>query len=195
MIRIVIKQQKPDNMKKSTILFIFLLSCEFVHSQYHEFPADWLGSYTGELFISGTGTTKIDTLKISFDFLISPRPDSWIYRMTYESKKFGLQVKDYELLKPDSLPQNSYLLNEKDGIMIQMVCFGNALYANFSVAGQYLTSIMRKEANSIVYEITVSRESPSLVTQNQALDNQETYLVRSFPPYSLQSARLVKNQE
>jgi hypothetical protein len=179
-------------MKKIFILFLLFVFKSLLFSQDSAFPKDWLGIYSGEMYWIKSSSEKADTVFLNFEFLESGKPNCWLYRMTYENQKFGKLVKDYALIKYDSLPANEYLLNEKDGILIQMVKLGNSLYSNFSAAGQYLTSVMRKEDNEIFYEIIASKENYGLMTQNIAENKQDIFQVKSFPPYSSQVARLKK---
>lgn len=179
-------------MKKIIIFHLFLLLACTAFSQKNFFPDDWLGIYSGEMYMLKSGSEKTDTVSLLFEFLETGKPKCWTYRMIYNNPKYGKIVKDYELLRPDSLPEAMFLLDEKDGIKIQMVKMGNSLYSNFSVAGQYLTSVMRKENNLLFYEIVLAKSEPSLIAKNYPEDKKETYTVQSYPPYTCQIARLTK---
>ncbi len=185
---------KSIYMKKTGILiftfFIFVVS----RGQEDIFPADWLGTYTGEMYMIRAASDKIDTVSLQFDFLDCEKPNCWIYRMTYQSPEFGEIIKDYQLIKPDSLAVSNYLIDEKDGIFIELVKMGNSLYSNFSVGGQYLYSVMRKQENSILYEIVIADEKHASSSQNRTNGSDEIYQVKSFPPFSTQIAYLIKKQ-
>jgi hypothetical protein len=114
--------------------------------------------------------------------------------MTYKNLRFGEVIKDYYLIKPDSLPENSFLLDEKDGILILQNYMDNCLYSSFSVAGNYINSTMRKEKNTIYFEVFSSMTKERLKTQNKAKKGQTVFIVRSFPPFTTQKAKFKKTE-
>lgn len=177
-------------MKKSGLLMLLLFISCYICAQDKEFPSKWLGAWNGKMLMLRTAQANADTVDLLFEFLESGKPKCWTYRMTYNSPKYGKIVKGYELLKPDTIPASMFLLDEKDGIRIEMVKMGDCIYSNFSVAGQYLTSVMRKEQDAIFYEIVAAKEKPSFTSNNHAGENEETFTVQSFPPFTCQFARL-----
>lgn len=175
------------------IFLLFLLTLPAKnYCQTGAFPDDWLGTYQGELYLLHAENRQTDTVQMVFEFLRTGQAWCWEYRMVYDSPKYGKQVKDYQLIKPDSLPANMFLLDEKDGIYIQMVYLDNAFYSHFSVAGQRITSILRKEQSFMVYEIIVSNEKQGMSSQNTRDDSKGLFVVSSYPPFVVQRAILLK---
>jgi hypothetical protein len=119
----------------TVVLFFQTILFAQNHSDKNSFPLSWLGTYKGKMVILSAERGFIDTIDVEFLFLETEIKNRWTYKMTYKNKKSGNTVKDYELVKPDSLPKSSYLLDEKDGILIQNTLIGNTLYSNFSVSG------------------------------------------------------------
>lgn len=155
------------------------------------FPEDWLGTYKGKMYIMKQGKGITDSLDIVFE-LLPDDTNRWIYRMTYKGTKYAEIIKDYYLIKPDSLAEGSFLLNEKDGIIIAQTLIGNTFYSNFTVAGNFLSSTMRKTGNLIEFEVLSSKKKESLTTKNKAKPGQIVFEVKSYPPYATQRAVLKK---
>lgn len=175
------------------VLMFVLSENSFSQSTKNEdsFPGDWLGTYKGKMYIINRKKGLVDSLDLKFDLL----PDSinrWIYRMTYKGEKFREIIKDYYLLKPDSLDAGSYLLDEKDGIIIEQTLLANTFYSNFSVAGNYLSSSLRKIGNTIYFEVISAKKKEHLSTKNEAKPGQIVFEVKSFPPNATQKAILKK---
>ena len=181
---------------KLLIIGIILLSLSvnfYAQSTINEggFPGDWPGTYKGKIYIIKQGKGITDSLDLKFELL----PDSvnrWIYRMSYKGTKYGEIIKDYYLVKPDSLAAGIFLLDEKDGIIIEQTLLGNTFYSSFTVAGNYLSSIMRKTDDLIEFEVFSSKSKESISTKNQAKPGQIVFEVKSFPPYTTQKAILKK---
>jgi len=159
------------------------------------FPGDWLGTYKGQMYMFKPGKGITDSVDVKFELLATNISNQWVYRMTYmNNKKYGKVIKDYLIVKPDSLKAGTYLLDEKDGIIIQQTLIGNTFYSNFSVGNNYLNSIMRKTGDVIYFEIFQSKLKESLNTKNRAKEGQIVFEVKSYPPFSTQKVRLIKEK-
>jgi len=163
-----------------------------VKTQGTNFPASWLGTWAGEMYIMKANSHIVDTVDVTFEFLPTKAVNRWMYKMTYKNPKYGNIVKAYELSKPDSLPQNTYLLDELDGIMIEEILMGNSLYSTFSVSDYRLFSTLRKEDDDLFFEIVTTKEEPSLTTKNKAENEEDAYEVKSFLPFTTQFVRFHK---
>lgn len=175
---------------KTVMLALILIVFADLKAQ-NNFPASWLGTYKGTMYIYNTQNGLKDSLDVLFEFL-ADSTNRWIYRMTYKSMRFGTVIKDYYLLKNDTLAKNSYLLDEKDGIYILQSYMDNCLYSSFTVAGNYLNSIIRKNDDIIDFEIFSSLTKESLKSQNKAKKGQTVFTIQSFPPFTTQKAKLKK---
>jgi len=155
------------------------------------FPGDWPGTYKGKMYIFKQGKGITDSVDVKFE-LLADSTNRWVYRMTYNSPKYREIIKDYLLVKPDSLKAGTYLLDEKDGIIIQQTLLGNTFYSSFTVAGNYMNSIMRKTGNVIDFEVISSIKKESLSTKNKAKEGQIVFEVKSFPPFATQRVSLMR---
>ena len=174
------------------LTFSFILISFFSAFSQDKFPESWLGIYQGDMYILRANSEKIDTVAVTFEFLATQNAKRWTYRMTYKSPKYGDIVKDYELIKPDSLAKNSYLLDEKDGIYIEDVLIGNTLYSTFSVAGSRLSSTLRKDGNELFFEIFSSKDKSTLTSKNKADKPENVLEIESFAPLTTQFVRFKK---
>lgn len=181
---------------RTIISFIFILVFIFnglsQNKKNNTFPESWLGTYQGKMQILWANADKIDSVDVTFEFSSTQNPQKWTYKITYKSPKYGDMVKDYELIKPDSLANDSYLLDEKDGIFIEVVVMGNTLYSAFSVAESRLVSILRKEGNELFMEIFTSKDKNPLISKNKADKPEEVFEVKSFAPFTTQFVRFRK---
>jgi hypothetical protein len=178
---------------KTTFVILFLSISYFSIGQDGcKFPDSWLGTYEGDMYILRAHSERIDTVDVIFEFLATNQEKRWTYRMTYKSPKYGDIVKDYEIIKPDSLAKNVYLLDEKDGIYIEEVLMGNTLYSAFSVAGSRLVSVLRKEEDELFLEIFSSKDKSTLTSKNKADKPENVFEVKSFAPFTVQFVRFKK---
>jgi len=186
---------------KNKLIFIvvFMFLSANIFSQISEaktvFPDSWLGEYQGTMYILSAKRNTIDSVDVKFEFSETEIVNRWHYKMTYQNTKFGEIIKDYEIVKPDSLNQNNYLLDEKDGIIIQSTLMGNTLYSNFIVSGTLQCSILCKVGDDLYFEVTTSKDEYTLSTQNSPKNNEQSFIVDSYPPFTTQFVRFVKIQE
>lgn len=157
----------------------------------NDFPKSWLGAYSGTMYI--LKSNNVDTVDVKFEFLETQNQKRWTYRMTYKSPKYGDIVKDYELIKPDSLKEDTYLLDEKNGILIEEIILGNTLYSSFSVSGYRLFGVLRKEGRDLFYEIVTTKNENSLISKNKADKPEQVFEVKSYLPFTTQFVRFKKD--
>jgi len=75
----------------------------------------------------------------------------WYSKAIYKGKEI---IKDYHLIRHDSMPKNHYYMDENNGILLDRVFLGNAFYDYFEVAGTGLYGVTRKEGDDIHFEIS-----------------------------------------
>jgi len=192
------KHMKHFNKKLTFGLLSILLSLNaFAQTANNDeaFPDSWLGTYNGQMYMLKPGVGITDSVSVKLELLSTDMPKQWVYRMTYKgNKKYGKIIKDYLIVKPDSLAEGTYLLDEKDGIIIEQTLIGNTFYSNFSVGNSYLNSIMRKTGDIIHFEIFQSNVKESLITKNRANEGQIVFEVKSYPIFTTQKAKLLKEK-
>jgi len=180
----------------SVLLILFSISAYTQTTSMDEsFPGSWLGTYKGQMYMFKPGYGIADSVSVKLELLPTDISNQWVYRMTYfGNKKYGKIIKDYLIVKPDSLAAGTYLLDEKDGIIIQQTLIGNTFYSNFSVGDTYLNSIMSKTGDQIYFEIFQSTIKESLITKNRAEEGQIVFVVKSYPTFTTQKVKLIKEK-
>ncbi|MFN8257133.1 MAG: hypothetical protein U0W24_15665 [Bacteroidales bacterium] len=186
---------------KTQLLVIFALFALLIDSyklnaqQIHTtkaFPENWLGLYEGNMYILNLKKGLIDSVKVNFYFLSTSVKNRWTYRFVYHGLKHDEIIKDYELVKPDSLKRNNFIIDEKDGILIEATFMGNTLYSSFIVYGSLISSVMKMEKDEIFYEIYTASDQATLSTKNDPKNVSDSFTVESYPPFTTQFVRLKK---
>ncbi|MFK7783887.1 MAG: hypothetical protein AB8B56_02165 [Crocinitomicaceae bacterium] len=142
--------------------------------------ADWEGTYEGEMIV-GNLSRPNDSVKVEFEFLSLEMNTAWTYRMTYLSDKYGTIVKDYQLTRVGDSKAN-FLLDEKDGIIIEMSLMNNCFYSMFEVMDNIYSTTLRKSGETIHFDLFSSNMKEGTVTKNEAEDPEEIFEVSSYKP-------------
>lgn len=171
------------------VCLLLLLNLGFQGHAQSNFPTSWLGCYEGEMYLEDINGVN-DTIPVQFDLLRTDSLNRWTYRMTYNSRKWGKMVKEYELVWKDSLHPNCFLLDEKDGIFIQEVFMNNRLYSSFEVEGNQFFSLLERKGKNLYFEIRCAASSKGLVSTSEADPNGEKYVVTNFLQYAVQHVLL-----
>ncbi len=174
----------------SLISSILVLSCASVGAQ--EIPSDWCGIYEGEMSIY-QGPTLAEKLPVRFSLLALEEGDGWTYLMEYQSEKYGNIVKDYQIVKQDSLPAHVFLLDEKDGIFIPMYMMDNCFYSRFEVGDMGLSSIMQfRPDGDIFFEIFSNKISSADQSSSNPDDEGHSYELTSYETFTTQKVLFKK---
>jgi hypothetical protein len=166
-------------MKKSLFLFVFSLTAIVsVHAQ--SVLSEWEGAYEGEMIVGNT-TRSNDTVKVSFELTPLEADSTWTYRMTYHSDKFGEIVKDYQLTRVGD-SKIDFLLDEKDGIIIEMSLMNNCFYSMFEVMDNIYSTSLRKSGDKLQFDLFSSKMKEGTITKNEAEKPEEVFEVTSYKP-------------
>lgn len=178
--------KKNHKMKTlATIICSFLGSLYFSQSN---FPTTWLGTYHGDMYMEYLDGIK-DTVPTTFELVETKTPNRWTYRITYDSKKWGKMVKDYEIFWHDSLKSpNLFLLDEKDGILIQEIFMNQRFYSHFEVEGNHFITLLEQKGEDLYFEIRCSDPKKGLVSSSRKDEDGNTYQVSNYFLYTVQYA-------
>lgn len=158
-----------------------------------KFPEDWIGTYKGDL--QWFSKDKITTIPMTIEIqIIDTLPNTYLWRSTYDSTaRFPKVVKDYYLVHPDSLAEGHYLIDEKDGIYLDMILIDNSFYSNFEVGNSSLMTIDRLQADgSIFHEIVSSPQNA--VRESGTMSDGQYFGVKSYSKIGTQKA-ILKRQK
>ncbi|BDS12261.1 hypothetical protein [Aureispira anguillae] len=117
-----------------------------------QFPEGWIGKYQGNLALINAQKGK--TMELPMTLIIS-RTDTanrwrWYSKALYNGKEI---IKDYALVRHDSMPENHFIMDENNGILLDRVLLDNAFYDYFEVGNLGLYGITRKVGDDIHFEI------------------------------------------
>ena len=141
---------------------------------------NWEGAYEGEMIV-GSSTRANDSVRVEFELSPVVADSVWTYRMTYFSDRFGTVVKDYELRR-DGASTVDFLLDEKDGIIIEMTLLNNCFYSMFEVMGNLYSTTLRKENDELLFDLFSTQKEGAMLTKSEADENGDVYEVASYKP-------------
>lgn len=177
-------------MRSLLFFSVFLFVGQWGLAQNFDFPKDWVGSYAGTMYMHYPTADRMDTVEVFFELLEVEADSVWSYVMNYSSKKFGDRAKEYQIVKPDPSKEYYFHLDEKDGIIIELILMADTFYSNFSVMGSYLTSRLERVEGGVAFEITSTKEEASLESVNDpelSTDApEEAITVFSYAPFTVQ---------
>lgn len=165
------------------LLIAFLLASLLGNAQ---FPQTWIGSYSGTMYLSGANGVY-DSLNIELHIQPIENSPSWTYKMLYKSARFGESSKNYVILKDST----GYLMDEQNGILIEMMYSNNVFYEFFEVNEMYFACTMRKMEKGILFEIFGTSTSITRETESEPDEKNNVFLVYSRKPQFAQTALLL----
>lgn len=173
---------------KLIIIVLFFLSSELTHAQ---FPETWIGKYSGTMYLNSIETPK-DSVTVTLEIVELIKDSSWTYTMGYKSEKFGNILKDYEILKSSKDNKTDYLMDEKNGIIIEMTFFDDTFYEFFEVANMIYSTRLSKRQNNIEFEIIGTQNEATKSSLSAPQDEEEftQFEVKSYKPIFAQKVLL-----
>ena len=175
-------------MVRFSLFFIALFSSFVLSAQ--SFPEDWIGTYEGKMVIGFTDRPS-DSVAVVFELQTIEKDSSWTYRMTYTSSRYGVIVKDYIIRRDGNNPAN-YLLDEQDGILIEMSLMNGCFYDLFEVMDQLYSTTMCMMNGTIRFDLYVSSHSTPLTTNSEVDEDGNSYQVKSYKPIQHQTVLLTR---
>lgn len=153
-----------------------------------EFPSGWIGNYTGDMIIGSTSRPN-DTLSVEFILQEVEKDSAWTYTMTYHSDRLGDITKDYMIVSSKKGDTINYLLDELNGIVMELSLLNNCFYGMYDVQGQrYIFTLRRLNQNELFFELFVSGDTPPYVTT--AEEDGEEFVASSYKTVMHQSVHL-----
>ena len=161
---------------------IFLLNV----SLFAQIDNSWLGKWSGELFIFGQpGIEKLSTIHMELHISETDSANVCNWRIIY--KDSASDDRKY-LLRTIDQAKGRYVIDEKDGILLEANLLGNALISRFDIGGSLLEAQYTLLEDRIVFEVTVSSVNPVSTSESQLVQGE----VRSYTVTNYQRANLFK---
>lgn len=98
-----------------------------------------------------------DSVSIRITFSKGESPGSWPLKTEYLSQKLPV-VKDYELRLTDEATR-TYVIDERDGVLLATHQFGNKLYSFFETHDLLLTSSYELRGEDLIFEVTSGKKA------------------------------------
>ncbi len=178
---------------KLTLLVGLLVSCMILFSMItiqsaasstSTFPENWRGTWRGTMLdrsVNGRYQKVPMTLRIQ---PISNNPMRYTWQTTYGVGDKKL-VRDYELVVKDQ--QNGhFIIDEKDGTLIDAWWLGDKLYSQFRVNNLLLSTQCQRQGNRLHYELVLYQPQSTPPTES----SQEKVPFESYQLQVVQSAEL-----
>lgn len=178
---------------KFTLLLSLIFAAFIGFSQ--EFPEDWEGDYSGQMILGNVHSPN-DTVDVLFNIHEVIKDSVWTYKMTYHSKRYRKIVKDYIIKRERKGDQVNYILDELDGIEIEMSYMNGCFYNIFEVMDQLYISTMRLSDSDIHFELFAASFTKTKTTtlkeeeKEESEEKKDPITVNSYKPLLHQSVYL-----
>lgn len=176
-------------MKKMRHLLPFLLLA--VHLNAQEFPADYTGTYLGPMSVSSLDG-RTDTLEVRFELHALIPDSSWTWHMTYESDRYGTIVKDYLLKTAHKGQYRDFILDEQNGVQMEMTWLNDCLYGMYEVDATNYIVTLRTFNQDLLFDLFTAPTNHPLITGTTS-EGREVQ-VKSYKPTSQQTVHLWREE-
>ncbi|MCB0686346.1 MAG: hypothetical protein KDC53_07470 [Saprospiraceae bacterium] len=114
-----------------------------------------VGNWKGTMLMYNDGILS-DSVAVLFEVSKIENEDNWIWRTTYQTAAKEI-IKDY-ILKLEDAEKGQYIIDEKDGILLNCFQVENKLFSIFSVGENLLTAIYQITDEQIIFEVTSGKK-------------------------------------
>jgi hypothetical protein len=177
-------------------IIILFIALPFFQAFGQSFPNDWIGEYEGQMIL-GNANRPNDTVSV-FLVIEEVEADSiWTYKMTYRSPKWNEIIKDYRIVKSYKEESPEYMLDEQNGIGMELAYMNNTFYGMYEVMEAYFYSSMRFVEDELMIElICSSTKNPTVsgTTDDPETEKNEAIKVKSFKPFLHQTVFLTRTK-
>jgi hypothetical protein len=182
-------------MRNYVIGILLALSVGSLWAQQFD-PAEWTGEYSGIMTLNNAGSAPF-TLHIDFTFKELKKDSVWTYTMCYNSDRFGEMVKDYRIIKAPDQDPTHFLMDELNGIVMDLTYLNNGFYEFFEIEGMdgtIFSTVLKKQGDEIFFEIFGSSNIPERTSHLDASDESPAMDIKSYRPTFSQSVLLKKKR-
>lgn len=159
-------------------------------------PSIWIGEYSGIMTLNNAGSTSF-TLHIDFTFKEVKKDSVWTYTMCYNSDRFGEMIKDYRILKAPDPDPTHFLMDEQNGIIMDLTFMNNGFYEFFEIEGiegSLFSTVLKRQGDDLFFEIFGSSNLPERTSHLDASEESPAMDVISYRPIFAQSVLLKKKR-
>lgn len=171
-------------MKYSFLIWVTLFIGQISFAQSSAFPDSWLGNWKGEMIWVRGG--KTDTTRVPVQLKIHPADSANTYTWQIIYGATGKDNRPY-LLKPMDPAKGHWVVDEKNGILLDQFLIGNRLCGAFTVQQTTIINQYWMEGNLLMFEF-LSVGANALRRSGNGTD--DSPLVSSYKVASYQKAEL-----
>lgn len=168
-----------------TLLIVLLAAIQFRASgQTENFPVNWTGTWKGELQWFKTGNAAPQ--KVKMELTIAAGDSAGTYNWHIQYGEAGADSRPY-LLKPVDTEKGHWVVDERNGIILDQFWVGNRLCGAFTVQNNTIHNSYRMEEGKLIVEFY---SLPAKPLQTTGLGTEESPKVDSYRVSSFQKAIL-----
>lgn len=161
---------------KVVLSVVFFVTTFSSFAQDISFLEQFGGIWSGNLEMVGK-RGQVKTIPMRME--INQKKDSlWTWKTTYDEKKVPV-IKDYDVRMVNEA-EGRYILDEHDGILINMNRMGSKLYCVFDVEGTILSCTYEVREGKLYYEIVSGPSKPALVSTLKDGNKVNSYSIGSL---------------
>ncbi len=175
-------------------ILLFLLLPTSLFAQ--DFPESWEGTYEGNMIL-GFANRPNDTVPVVFEMLPVIADSVWTYKTTFNSERYGVIVKDYQIIRKTKENDQDFLLDEQNGIQMDMIFMNGALYGMYEVMGQMFIVTGRMTGEQLFIELFAAPMNNPLITGTEddpETEEMDAIEAKSYQPFLHQTVLLTRKQ-
>ena len=166
------------------IIFIIWIGSLSAQTEELSFPQDYFGIYKGDLHI--TNSRGDQTIQMEFHLQATDSVGNYKYVLVYIADG-SRQERHYNLIDKGN---GKFVVDENNGILLDVTLVGNKLYSMFEVQGNVLTTTETFYKDKMLFEITFSSKE-----QKKETGIEGGVKVYSYPVMTVQKALLHKTKD
>ena len=173
---------------KSIAMFSLLLSITFsAAAQQNSFPQSWVGHWKGELQWFKSGKAEPQTVKMELRIQPTDSAGTYTWQLIYGT--ISDDNRPY-LLVPRDIPAGHWVIDERNGIVLDQFWIGDKLCGAFTVQNSTILNNYRMENGKLMVEFFSLAAKPLVTTGN---GTEESPKVDSYRMSAYQKAVLTKS--
>lgn len=171
---------------RKTIVFLLFLLASLTAPAQKDFPASFVGHWKGELSWYRQGASA--PRKFTMQLLVQPSDsaDRYTWKIVYGDK--GEDTRPYEMMAVDTATGH-WVVDEKNGILLDQYFIGGKLYSAFSVGGTTIVNAYWRTGNGLAVEFA---SFPSKAVRTSGAGTEESPTVESYAVRSYQKGILTR---
>lgn len=179
--------QRKIGCKLSMMKFfflLFLLPFMVLHSHAQDaFPQAWIGEYEGRMTI-GYADRPNSFANVKYTLREIMKDSVWSHTMAFDSEAYGEVAKDYVIRASQKGDSINFILDELNGIEMEMTFMNGCLYGLFMLNEQSYSTTFRKLGNdTLLWDLYVTPHETKQVDVIESGDEEnQIFRVSSFKP-------------